>query len=341
MEKCQICQLEFENNSGGQLTVHIKKLHDMSLEDYVVKFQYSDIEPKCLCGLCEERPNFRRGKFSSYALGHDKFDKRKELYVKKFGKPICKECGKESGFYDRGLPKIYCSPRCLGKNTGFSLVETQEKIKEIVFKTYGVDNVSKLDDVKRKISTFHKSRNYAPLSEDAKLKISESSKKQWMKDDYRRLMSNIEYSTEERKRRSLWLKKKNFDPAFREKIFLNSKNRLTKLHQKIKDELNLSDLGFISEQQVLRYFVDELNEEKKVIVEVYGDHPHANPSKYKPSDLIKMPGQTYTASEKWEMDQIRKKKLEEEGYEVFVIWESDDLQSKKDQLKLILRSKNE
>jgi very-short-patch-repair endonuclease len=78
-----------------------------------------------------------------------------------------------------------------------------------------------------------------------------------------------------------------------------------------------------------------------VIVEIYGDHPHANPKKYKPNDIIKLPGQAYTASEKWEMDQFRKEKLEKEGYEVFVIWESDDLQSKKEQLESTLQRKTE
>ena len=105
--------------------------------------------------------------------------------------------------------------------------------------------------------------------------------------------------------------------------------------------MNLDELGFISEQQILRYFVDELNEEKKVIVEIYGDHPHANPVKYGPDYLVRLIGQSYTASEKWEMDEIRKQRLESAGYKVFVIWESDDLNLKKEQLRAILHSKIE
>lgn len=340
MTRCEICLAEFDSNKGGQLTNHIK-LHDITIEDYVVKFFYSNKEPKCACGICDERPHFRRGKFSSYALGHDKFEKRKELYVKKFGQPICKECGKESGFYERSMPKIYCSSKCLGKNTGFSLEKTQAKIKESVVKSYGVNNVSKLDFVKKKISDFHKSRLYKPMSKETKQKIGNSVRVRWRNKEYRKLMQSIEYSFDERERRSLWLKKKNLDPAFREKIFKNSKNRLTKLHQRIRLEMDFDGFGFRSEQQILRYFVDELNEEKKVIVEIYGDHPHANPVKYGPDDLVRMVGQSYTASEKWEMDEIRKQRLESAGYKVFVIWESDDLHLKKEQLHAILHSKIE
>lgn len=313
----------------------------MTIEDYTVKFLHFSNEPKCACGICDERPYFRRGKFSSYALGHDKFEKRKELYVKRFGYPLCKECGKESGFYERSVPKTYCSPQCSGNNSGFSLEKTQLKIKEALIEKYGVNNVSKLDIVKSKISDFHKSRCYKPVSQDTKQKIGNSSKERWKNKEYRSLMSNIEYSIDERERRSLWLKKKHLDPVFREKIFKNSKNRLTKLHQKIRYEMNLDELGFISEQQILRYFVDELNEEKKVIVEIYGDHPHANPVKYGPDDLVRLVGQSYTATEKWEMDEIRKQRLESAGYKVFVIWESDDLHLKKEQLRAILRSKIE
>jgi very-short-patch-repair endonuclease len=168
---------------------------------------------------------------------------------------------------------------------------------------------------------------------EGRKKISEAIKRKWENDhEYRNKMSDIVFSDEEKARRSKWLKEKNQDLKFREKLFLSSKNRLSKLHQKIREELNLDDLGFISEQRVLKYFVDELNEEKKLIVEIYGDYPHANPKKYSEDFIVRLYGQSFTASEKREQDLFRKNKLEEAGYTVIVVWESDDMEEKKKQI---------
>lgn len=334
---CEICNVEISDNSGGQFTNHVKKFHGMSLEDYVIQFQFNGIPPRCTCGLCEERPVFKRGKFLSFALNHQHYSEREKRYVEKFGTPLCSECKGEVLFH-RGIPNKFCSQKCVGKNVGFSLGETQANIREEVFKKYGVDNVSKLDAVRDKISKSHRARTYSKASQSTRQKISIAVKKRWLQNDYRFKMMNVEFSQEERARRSAWLKERNKVPEFREKWFRSCKNRLSKLHQRIRSEMNLDELGFISEQQILRYFVDELNEEKKVIVEIYGDYPHANPAKYKSDDLIRMAGQTYTALEKWEMDEIRKERLENEGYKVFVVWESDDLLFKKSQLNNLLSS---
>lgn len=145
-------------------------------------------------------------------------------------------------------------------------------------------------------------------------------------------MSEIVYSKDELERRSKWLKEKNQDSKFREKNFKNHKNRLSKLHQQIREKLDLGNLGFVSEQRVLKYFVDELNEDKKIIVEIYGDYPHANPKKYSQDFVVRLYGQSFTAAEKREQDLLRKSKLEEAGYTVIVVWESDDVEDKKKEI---------
>jgi hypothetical protein len=61
MIKCEICEIEFKNNLGGDLTSHILKTHNMSTADYYVLTELRGVEPKCKCGLCNERPNFHRG----------------------------------------------------------------------------------------------------------------------------------------------------------------------------------------------------------------------------------------------------------------------------------------
>lgn len=54
---CEICK-ESHNYISGFFTRHLRDVHDMTLEDYVILTEYNDIPPVCACGLCDERPQF-------------------------------------------------------------------------------------------------------------------------------------------------------------------------------------------------------------------------------------------------------------------------------------------
>ena len=47
-------------------------------------------------------------------------------------------------------------------------------------------------------------------------------------------------------------------------------------------------------------------------------------------------GQSFTAAEKREQDLFRKDKLEKAGYNVIVVWESDDIEEKKKEISKFL-----
>lgn len=111
------------------------------------------------------------------------------------------------------------------------------------------------------------------------------------------------------------------------------KTHLSKLHRRIKKELGLKKLGFKSERQVGKYRVDEINTEKRIIVEINGDAVHGNPRQYGPRDLLPY---GLTADEKWTSDCRRQSYLERKGYRVIVVWESDDIQKKLDVLMMAL-----
>jgi very-short-patch-repair endonuclease/ribosomal protein L37AE/L43A len=326
MITCAICITQFSNNFGGQLTNHLKEIHNLSLRDYMIKIDYNGIPPQCECGLCDEIPVFSRGKFLRYALNHNKFKVRENLYIQKYGEPTCQECHKKVKF-SRGKPKKYCSNKCSGKNLGFSLLLTQEKIKKTVKEKYGVTNVSKLDSIKLKISASNLGKKWK-MNEAGKQKISDGIKSKWKNNVWKNKTSISIKASFSKNNQS-------------KKLFSFSKNRLTKLHKRIKEKLELEKLGFISEQQISKYFVDELNEERKTIIEINGDYCHANPLLHRENDIIRLYGQTYTAHEKWESDSLRKKKLEELGYCVIVVWESDDLEKKKIEIMKALNDEKE
>lgn len=134
MVVCFLCKEEFKDNLGGQLTNHLLKMHHITMADYVIITEYNNIEPRCVCGYCHERPSFYRGKFLEYASGHDRFKWKVDQYIKKFGIPKCKTCGKDVNF-KRGVPNIYCDSKCRPS------CWNQDQVNKTVKEKYGVDNV--------------------------------------------------------------------------------------------------------------------------------------------------------------------------------------------------------
>lgn len=169
-------------------------------------------------------------------------------------------------------------------------------------------------------------------SPENRRKQSELAKARWLDPKYRSTVPNkiskaiLSNPTEiERRRaftRSLW----DNDYEGQIKNLLNVSKQFSKLHMEIAEKLKLREKGFSGEQRVDRYLVDEINKSAKIIIEINGDYIHANPQKYQQDDIIKLPGNSYTAAEKWESDRIKIDKLQELGYKVIVIWESDNLE---------------
>ncbi|MFW5848118.1 MAG: DUF7487 domain-containing protein, partial [bacterium] len=173
MVKCEICNQRFKNNLGGDLTKHIKEKHNISTADYYVLTILDGIEPICKCGFCNERPNFHRGKFSDYAIGHEKHIWQEKQYIKIYGQPKCQNpiCSNNVNFY-RGKPRKYCSRDC-SKMTEPSHWN-QEKVRNTVKEKYNVDNVFQLESVKNKTKKTMLKKygvEYPNQSEEIKNKI--------------------------------------------------------------------------------------------------------------------------------------------------------------------------
>lgn len=177
MIRCEICSQEFKNNLGGTLTIHLRESHDMSMEDYYVLTVLNGIEPKCKCGLCEERPVFYRGEFRKYHVGHDRYDWQEKRYVELHGQPKCynDNCDGDVRFH-RGKPNKFCSHKCEPSRWN------QEKVKKTVKHVYNVDNVFQLESVKKKsketlISKF--GVEYSMCSDEIKSKMWENNLKKY------------------------------------------------------------------------------------------------------------------------------------------------------------------
>jgi len=97
----------------------------------------------------------------------------------------------------------------------------------------------------------------------------------------------------------------------------------SKLHDKVKLVLNLiSGYNFESEIHIGKFWYDEVDENKKVIIEINGDKNHANPNVFKENEHPSFFDRSLTSKQIWEFDLKKKKYAEENGYKVIYIWES-------------------
>ena len=105
-------------------------------------------------------------------------------------------------------------------------------------------------------------------------------------------------------------------------------------HDKLKQMLIENNIITESEQTVVNnYTSDEVDLEKKIIIELNGDFWHCNPKFYNGDyyhPFIKM-----TAKQIWDKDEKRISDYIQNGWRVIVIWESDDLNEKINELKKI------
>jgi len=151
-KKCEICG-NFFHQQSGKFTTHLYEEHNISLRDYIIQYELSGITPKCECGYCDEDSPFFRGKFFNRIGKHQKYKWLKDQYIRKNGIPKCKACNKDVNWI-RGLPNRYCSPKC------FPNQWNQEKIDITVKERYGVDNVSYILDVRKKLSDNMKLKEF-------------------------------------------------------------------------------------------------------------------------------------------------------------------------------------
>jgi len=63
--------------------------------------------------------------------------------------------------------------------------------------------------------------------------------------------------------------------------------------------------------------------EKKIVIEVYGDYWHMNPSMFYPSDMIRGFTGLRTAKETWDYDETRLLHIKGFGVKILVLWEND------------------
>lgn len=220
----------------------------------------------------------------------------------------------------------------------------KEKYIATLLNKYGVDNVSKLEDIKKKKMETYISK-FTSKEEANKTKSSELLEgfKEYLKDEQRVEaamdktrqalllkygVDNVAKIPEVRKINSMKSKEymQSFTKEQRRDITLNARKAvvsrgggLSKPEKFVRSCLENNNYKFETNKFIEKYNFDIVFEDK-IIIEVNGDMWHANPLYYLADDLIM---NKRKASDIWLKDKIKKEAVEALGYKVIYVWEHE------------------
>ena len=150
---------------------------------------------------------------------------------------------------------------------------------------------------------------------EASAKRRETNKKTWSDSDLRRRHAE--------KLMTRWKELGYFPWEFKERQVVSA------LELKLKASLEAQGYKHSLDREhprVGNYTPDFLDEQNKRIIEIYGDYWHCNPNHPRYGDpTFVHPELKMTSAQRWTKDARRIKELEDNGYTVRVIWESDVL----------------
>lgn len=138
---CQICGFEIHHNKQGWFTVHLKQMHALSLEDYLLQYFYTKEELQCKNPLCKHLVGLRRGKPKGYCS--------KSCSMKK--NLTCKWCG--ILFFSNHKGTKTCSPECGEMLRRKSIVEWHAKMSAVEKERHFQNIISKTAKTRRENKT--------------------------------------------------------------------------------------------------------------------------------------------------------------------------------------------
>lgn len=200
------------------------------------------------------------------------------------------------------------------------------KAKETNLKRYGVDQTFKVPefDKKRKESYKKKYGVDNPFKQKNFIKIIEKSFKRKYGISRREFYSI--------KGKEMWDKKNEEEKeiAIKQRASGNSNNKLkalgkarlgSRLEKRVAICLLDFDIKTTTQFLIKNWKFDFFLEDFNVLLEIYGDHIHANPLIYKEDDILAL--NKKTCKEIWEYDKKRLDHARSLGYTVVVIWERE------------------
>ena len=244
------------------------------------------------------------------ATNHFKIkEKRKKTNLKRYGCPhnFCKESESRKKWEQRLLEEE-------GITNVFQRKDVQEKSEQTSLKKYGVKHPSQSNLFK--VTEKYCIRKYGE----------EKGKQMWDK---------IKYDRGKSSRYEYYIEKYGDEAPQKWAERFQSKNKhcnsksssISSLNKIIEEFLNQNNIEFESEFVLWeinyhpRYYDFKIG---NVLIELNGTFWHADPRKYKETDILKFPGTDgILAKDIWEKDKIKKNLALDNGYQIIYYWESE------------------
>jgi G:T-mismatch repair DNA endonuclease (very short patch repair protein) len=303
--KCIICQKEFIKSN--HLKIHINKHHNINEIENEINYLKS-INPNLEIDLDDIIKMYSDG----YSVNDLKVRYGIDIrnYIKLIGIARSNSESKKT--------KIY-----------------ENKVKTTLIKKYGVDNLSKSKQIKqKKKETFMKNFGYENNFCNVEIRSSAISKI-----DYNKVKeSNIaslakKYGNHITNVAQLEYVREKISNTQKARFSNMSADELRKITEaaraavkytssqeiRIQSILNEMGISYTANGFLYAYNWDFIFK-NKVIIEVQGDFWHGNPKRYKKGDIL-LNG--LTVDMVWNKDYRKKKKVENYGYRVYYLWETD------------------
>ena len=255
------------------------------------------------CLICDR--NFETMKcLSSHVIAHKITSRKYKELFKLLGS--CEVCGKEINAENKSKRCNSCRDRTGSNNPFFNKHHTDKTKKDLSIKC-SIGSKEKWKDENyrsRVVKEMHK-----PRGDEFKIGQSKRTSKWWKE------------HPEGKESRSISMKK-SWDEGLITKNGYSSNT--SNLEKKFLKGLKLINSSF--EKGTIKinkkwYFPDVIDDQRKLIIEYFGDFYHCNPTIYQ-EDYFN-PKIKKTAKEIWDLDKIRIEKLQNNGYTVIIIWEKD------------------
>jgi len=197
-----------------------------------------------------------------------------------------------------------------------------EKYKETCLEKYGVDNISKLPEVKLKKQLSYKKKKFIEDLEKKKGKY------EWIKNESRfGHIDNVYNNIDEDVIKKEYIKIiKQYHNHWNE-LNDEEKNSIVKkdgkLESLISNTLDRLNLTYIRNFKFGQNVFDFRLSNTYLLIEVNSDFWHANPSFYNGEDLLDFPFKRVRVKKIWEKDNTKKLYVENNGFKVLYIWEND------------------
>ena len=255
------------------------------------------------CKGCKEKAVARNGKYCRVCYEHVVYQERQ----KKASMPCCK-CGEDM--------KVSLSKRTYYKNKGGPTCRScRSKISSAT-----------MIETRKRESTKEKTERGRKANKNRK-DPHKAVEKQWesIRKDKKKYKQICEKRTKDLT--NMW---KNMDDDERSRrvaaLFSSHHKGRSKCNEKLKQAMIDNGLydGFVSEEVFHGFIPYEINHDKKIIVELFGNVYHCNPKRFNdPTLFVKTIGRT--VGEQWVRDKRRLACFYKHGYKTIIVWEEDFL----------------